>query len=174
MAKENIILSQLHNNQNILLVSSSKDHNQAMIGLHKAVSTKFKRILAILTHKSASTLASEFKKYDIDDSRYCFIDFVEGDTKPKKCFTISSLSALTELALKIEKIKKAHKIDLIILDNISTMLIYNDKVTILKFLHDMMVKVETKGRKAVYSILKEGNEKLIADISLFADEMVEV
>ena len=38
----------------------------------------------------------------------------------------------------------------------------------------MMVKVETKGGKAVYSILKEGNEKLIATISLFADEIVEI
>ncbi|MBW2966141.1 hypothetical protein KY342_03490, partial [Candidatus Woesearchaeota archaeon] len=77
MAKENIILGRLCNNQNILLVSSSKDHSQVMIDLHKAVSNEFKGILAILTHKSASTLASEFKKNNIDDSNYCFIDFVE-------------------------------------------------------------------------------------------------
>ncbi|MBW2965956.1 hypothetical protein KY342_02515, partial [Candidatus Woesearchaeota archaeon] len=139
-----------------------------------AVSNEFKGILAILTHKSASTLASEFKKNNIDDSNYCFIDFVEEDNKPKKCFTIPCLSALTELALKIEKIKKAHKIDLIILDNVSTMIIYNDNVTILKFLHNMMIKTRKKSGKAIYSILKEGNEKLIADISLFADEIAEI
>ncbi|MBW2984334.1 hypothetical protein KY361_04420 [Candidatus Woesearchaeota archaeon] len=174
MAEESIIVGKLCNNQNILLVSSSKDHNQVLIDLHKAVSNKFKGILAILTHKSAATLASEFKKNNIDYSNYFFIDFVEEDNKPKRCFTISSLFALTELALKIEKIKKMYKTDLIILDNILSMLIYNNDVTVLRFLHDMMVKVRKKGGKAIYSILKEGNEKLIADISLFADEIVEI
>ncbi len=176
MGKEDI-LSTLNKNQNVVLISSSRDHEQVMIDLHKAVSKKFK-ICMITIHKSFPALIKKFKEQGIDYSNYCFIDCISAEnTKVKdseQCMYVPSPVALTELAIVVTKMKKMHKTDLIILDNISSMLIYNKEPTVLRFLNFMMAKVRKTETKAIYSILKESRKEFIADLTLFADAVIEI
>ncbi len=174
MGKENNLLSQLKKNQNVVLISSSQDHEKTMSELHKAVSKKFKKICMITVNKSFSALIEKFQKQGIDYSNYYFIDCISKKNmiveQSKQCLYVSSPTALTELALAMGKLRQA---DLIILDNISSLLLYNKDAEVLKFLHSMMTKIRQTKTKAVYSILKESKKEFLADIELFADAVIE-
>ena len=89
----------------------------------------------------------------------------------KQCLYVSSPTALTELALAMGKLRQT---DLIILDNISSLLLYNKDAEVLKFLHGMMTKIRQTKTKAVYSILKESKKEFVADLTLFADAVIEI
>ncbi len=175
MEKESDILDCLKKNQNIVVIYNSVEHEKAMIELHKAVSDAFK-ICMITIHKPFSSLIKKFQQENIDYSKYCFIDCISAKNSlvkdSKQCMYISSPTALTELALAMEKIKKKHKVDLIILDNISGFLLYNEEVAVLKFLHSMMTQIRKTDVKAIYSILKESKKEFIADLTLFADAII--
>ncbi len=174
MGKENSILSQLKKNQNVVLISSSRDHEKTMSELHKAVSKKFKKICMITINTSFSALIEKFQKHGIYYSNYYFIDCISEKNiivkQSKQCLYVSSPTALTELALAIGKLRQ---IDLIILDNISSLLLYNKDAEVLKFLHGMMTKIRQTKTKAIYSILRESKKEFLADIELFADAVVE-
>ncbi len=174
LGKKTNILNQLKKDQNIVLISNSKEHEKAMIELHKAVSKKFKKICMITVNKSFSALIEKFQEQGIDYSNYFFIDCISKKNiivkQSKQCLYVSSPAALTELSLAIGKLGQ---IDLIILDNISSLLLYNKDAEVLKFLHSMMTKIRQTKTKAVYSILKESKKEFLADIELFADAVIE-
>ena len=174
LGKKTDILNELKKNQNVVLISSSRDHEKTMSELHKAVSKKFKKICMITVNKSFSTLIKKFQEEKIDYSNYCFIDCISKKNmivqQSKQCIYVSSPTALTELALTIGKLRQ---IDLIILDNISSFLLYNEDAELLKFLHGMMTKIRQTKTKAVYSILKESKKEFVADLTLFADAVME-
>jgi hypothetical protein len=177
MAEKDNILSYLGKNQNIVLTCNSRDYEERMIDLHKAVSGKFKKICLITVRKSFDDLIKEFKEQGVDYSNYCFIDCISAELikvrDTKQCIYIPSPVALTELAISINKMRTMHRIDLIILDNISSFLIYNQELPILRFLHAMMIKIRKTDIKSIYSILQGGRKSLIADLTLFADKVVE-
>ncbi len=174
MGKENNLLSQLKKNQNVVLISSSRDHEKTMSELHKAVSKKFKKICMITVNKSFSALIEKFQKQGIDYSNYYFIDCISKKNmiveQSKQCLYVSSPTALTELALAMGKLRQ---VDLIILDNISSLLLYNKAAEVLKFLHSMMTKIRQTKTRAIYSILKESKKEFVADLTMFADAVVE-
>jgi len=174
--KKNSILDQLNRNQNIVVICNSEYYEKTMIDLHKAVSKKFK-ICMITIHKSFPALIKKFKEQGIDYSNYCFIDCISVENSKVKdseqCIYTPSPVALTELAIAVTKMRQMHKTDLIILDNISSMLIYNKEPTVLRFLNFMMAKVRKAETKAIYLILKESRKEIVADLTLFADAVIE-
>jgi len=176
MNKENNILANLENSQNIVLLYNSKDNEKLMYDLHRAVSKKFKKICLVTIHQPFSTIIKKFEKEKIDSSNYCFIDCISAKNKKVKdteqCLYIPSPSALTQLSLAITKVQE-HNVDLIILDNISSLLVYNKEASILKFLHALTTKIRETKTKVIYSILKESRKEFIADLTLFSDAVIE-
>ncbi len=177
MDPKNNILNCLKKNQNVVVVSKSLNYEQTMIGLHKAVSKEFKKICMVTLNKPSSALVKKFQEEGIDYSNYYFIDCVPSKEKVRESeqYTyVSSPSALTELMLAIDKVKKTHQIDLIILDNLSSLLIYNKDMIVLKFLHSLMTGIRQTNTKVIYSILPKDMKGSMEDISLFADAVIEV
>jgi len=174
MSKQNL-LQKIKENRNTVIISKSLQQAQVAIDLHKVLSKKFKKIGVVMLHKSSSALLEELEKAKVNCSNYCFIDCESKRDAGgiKECLHVSSPAALTELALSIEKMKKNYQPNLLILDNISSLLIYNNEALVLKFLHSVMQKVRQTKSRAVYLILEEGKKSFISDLSLFADMIIE-
>ena len=175
MDAKNNIMGCLSKNQNVVVVSKSLNYEQTMMDMHKAVSKEFKKICMVTLNKPSSALVKKFQEEGIDYSNYCFIDCVPSKEKvgeSKQDTYVSSPSSLTELMLTIDKIKKIHQIDLMILDNISSLLIYNKDVIVLKFLHSLMTRIRQTDTKVIYSILQKDMKGPMEDISLFADAVI--
>ena len=174
MSKENNILSCLKENQNIIVVCKGIGHTKAMIDFHKEISKNFKKICMLTINEPSSNLIQKFQKANMDYSNYFFIDCISAkETRvedSKQFLYVSSPSALTELALAMGKIRE--EVDLMILDNISSLLIYNNPVVMQKFLHSIMTKIRQTNTKALYFILEE-DKKLVDVLSLFADAVID-
>jgi archaellum biogenesis ATPase FlaH len=146
-----------------------------MIGLHRTISKEFRKICVVTVHNPFPVLVRKFQEEGINCSNYRFIDCISAKNMAVKdseqCIYISSPLALTELAIAMEKIRTTHQMDLLILDNISSLLVYNNESAVLRFLHAMMTKLRRANVTTICPILEEEGkrEEFMADLSLFAD-----
>jgi cystathionine beta-lyase/cystathionine gamma-synthase len=166
------VFQSIKKNSNVVVVLSSKGKSTA---IYKTAAKKFKRVLVITILHSCSRLVKEFEKHHVNCSNFFFLD-LSGEALPKEeqskqCIYIESPTALTATCITMNKIQKKFKPNLIIFDNISSLLIHNKPVTVLKFLNEIMLKVRESKHNALYFMLK-GNKKMLENIGLFADDIV--
>ena len=175
MNEENDIINQLNKNQNIVIAYKSQDYPKNITNLYKTLFKKFKKICIITISKSCGDLIKKLQGEGIDTTNCLFVDCVPKKNKKaetsKQCISLQGPTALTELALTISEIRKK-PIDLIILDNLSSLLVYNDNLTVLKFLNGVVTKAQGTKTKEVYVILQKDMEGTMADISLFIDKII--
>ncbi len=168
----------LSENQNILISSTIKTHEDTIKAFHKFISKNFKKICMITINEPVPVLMKKLEKDGTDFSNYYFIDCISQSmnikiTRSEKCLAIASPAALTELSIAIANLTKANKIDIIVLDSVSSLLIYNQDVITLKFMHFLMIKVRSMNIKGAYTIMKDGKEQILSDLALFADKILE-
>ena len=60
------------------------------------------------------------------------------------------------------------------MDSISSLLIHNQDVTLVRFLHDLVRKVRDTNKKLVLAILAKDNTGSLASVPLFVDAVVEM
>lgn len=70
---------------------------------------------------------------------------------------------------------KTGKFDALLFDSLSTLLIYNKKDAVSKFIQSMINKLRTNNMTVVFTALKGDTEKgLLKEVGLFVDEVVEL
>lgn len=172
------ILKKITQNQNTVLVYKGQNYQYEIINIHQALSTVFQNTLTITINYPTTTLIKKLQQKGINTNNYHFIDAVttKGTTskETKQTTYISSPTALTELAIAINKTIQTTKPQLMILDNISTMIMYNKAVVVAKFLHSIMTKIRKTDTKAIYPILKKDMEGTMLELQMFADTIIEL
>ncbi len=165
--------------QNTIVLVPIEGRSQKVLSIIKELSGSFKRICIMLTNKSCDKMLEEFKKAEIDHSKFYLIDCTGKSSQARsaklqgQCGFVDSQSALTSSALAIEQARNSGKSDLLIFDEVSIMQVYNDKVMLEKFFNSIMTNVRKSNTKGAYMVSKEAKE-LISSLSLFADEIVEL
>ena len=172
------IQKQLNKNQNIILSCTNRTYAKICKGLHKSLPKKLKKICVVTTNKSSDALIKQFQEWKIDPDKYYFIDCVSAKlqhTKElKNCAYIRSPQYLTGLSIAIPQILKNKKIEVMVLDNISTLLLYNNELAVTKFLHHNITQIKSTNVKAIYLIMAEDLQKIVKTVSLFADAIIEM
>jgi len=175
-AKE--IIKQFKTNQNVVISISSKNYTQLITNLNKDLSTKYHKILMISLNRSADALIKDFKSHGISTLKYSFIEVFPARSKIVKTSSrhihIASPQSLTELAVTIRNRVDTEKPDLVLFDSISTLLIYNDQMSTLRFLHTIMTMMRLKDPKVLYFAVDGDVQRIIKTIVLFADAVIEV
>jgi len=128
------------------------------------------------------TLAEDLKAENVRTDQIFFIDMVTkyvGTPKEEapNCIFIDSPQDLTDMAIVMQQAADHFKgkCPLIILDSISTLLIYNDIKVISKFSHFFTEKIKLwKAKGVVFSVQKETDEKLMELLTQFCDERVDL
>jgi len=182
------LADELSNNQNLVVVLGKGGYNKAILELNKQISKLSKTTCYITASKPAATLVEQFQKDGIDLSNYFFVDMVSqkaniNPLQAEQYVSISSPSALTELGIALSKVIESSplpkasggkKIGVFFLDSISSMLLYNEEVVLLKFLHFLINKVRASKTKAVYVVFEADlKRELIKEIEVFADKIME-
>ncbi len=170
------LLKELKANQNLVLELERGYYKSGLAGANKIVSDNFKSICYIALSKPASAVMDDLKKEGVDIKKYSFIDCVSKKSRlkklPKKTTFISSPKALTELAIVVSKKLHDEKYDLVLLDSISSMLVYNNELNVVKFLHFVMIAIKATKAKAIYVIMRNDlGRKGMREIELFADNI---
>ncbi len=170
------VIDHLKKNQNIVAVCEAKSCPKAVLNLCSSASDKFKKILLVSFTQPAELLAKKLGEEGIDSSKYIIIDCF-----PKKHFEtgngnihLTSPTSLIELASVLNRTFRKEKIKFLLIDNISSILLYNDETKVMQFLHSLITQLHKKDTKSVYLFAREKRKDLLADISMFADAIMSI
>jgi len=161
----------------ILLVSlKSEDYREFLKNLIKFLIKFFKKTCYVTVNDPYESILSGL--IGGKGSKIFFIDCVTKTVKsaePKEdVMFVSSPHALTEISIALkEELKKG--VDFMIFDSVSTMLIYEKPLTVLKFIHNLILKLRTLKLGVVFIILKEdASKEVLKDLTMMVDKILEV
>ena len=142
----------------------------------KHLAKTFKTVCYTNTNSPLSSLMSEMKKNKVDANKFLFIDAVtkKSDKQQKNCLYIESPHALVELSLVIKTSLSKGQFEVLLFDSLSSLLTYHKIETLTKFMHDLFNEIKKYGVAGVFTLQAGTNKELLADISMFADNVIEV
>ncbi|MDI6798686.1 MAG: hypothetical protein QMD12_01660 [Candidatus Aenigmarchaeota archaeon] len=137
----------------------------------------------ITINKPYQNLIGLLKKNRVDTEKLFFIDCITKTVggKPEiaeNCLFIASPQNLTELGVALSQAMEAMKgkpNKFLLLDSLSTLLIYNNAGTVARFSHFLTTKIRLSKLKGVFIIVeKEMEEKLLITLSEFCDKVIKL
>jgi len=167
-------LEEVKSNQNIVLEVHAGFHRDNVLKANKLVSDKFGHILYVTTTKPFTSMKAELEKEGIDLQKYRFVDCVSKKAALAgaggNAIFVDSPKSLTELAIAISGVVKLKEVDLLFFDSVSPLLVYNDELKVVKFLHYLMVLIKENKTKGIFVIMANDlARKVVREIELFAD-----
>lgn len=121
-------------------------------------------------------------KKALEEGRVWVVDLVSksvGDCEISGVIYVSSASELsaTQMAIEraINKIKRNDRQCWLLLDSITTMLVFNSPDSLLEFLHFLIGRLRVLGFNGVIFVVREGIEvKVVATIKQFCDKAIKL
>ena len=171
-----VTAEQLKDNKSILVVLPSEDIQKNVDTAISSLVKKEKSAVAYISlNKPYKTVVQSWKKKKIDMDKILFIDCitstVEEPKEEKNVIYVPSPSGLTAISLAVNTFfKKMAGKKTVMIDALSTLLIYNEINTVARFTNDIVEKSRVAGGKAVIFTTK--HDELINKVSLFFDEIL--
>ncbi len=168
------LFSDFKKNHNVVFLCRKENPLKFTFDLLGSVSKKSTRVLYITVDKSYSILTEKLRRENINFSNWFFIDclsssILAAEMPSSQCEYLSSPRALVDLAMAIDG--KIGKYDLIVFDNISSLLYYNDYVSVLQLLNSLMARVRKSKNHAAYLLSYDAKKEVMEDLALFADKV---
>jgi len=173
-------------NITLIIIKEEEKYDENVIKFLKENLIDYNKICYLCLTKTFDTTKREFKKNDIDTNKFFFIDILsthyKKQTPEENCKFIKSPQTKEKIKKTIIKSIKQNDCDCIIIDNIFSLLNYQENFDILKFTHCLkdgeISKLNIK--ESILISLKEFEniediyEDLIKDISMFSDKVLEL
>ncbi len=158
-------------NESTLVVFHSNAYSKQLVDLVKTLGGK---TCVITTNKGYDVLFGLFLNAKINIENIHFIDCVTKavvqPTRQKNCAFISSPAALTEISIQL--IKSPDHYNTVILDSLSTLLIYNNEVTVERFIRHLITSLKSKNTSLVLSVSEDDrNNPLVQKITGIVDRV---
>ena len=177
------LLSGLGDSFNLLVLSNKANHSIVINVLLRRFSQKSgASVVYVAVNKPAEKIKKELLADGLDLRDFKFIDMVSMELGAQKSAAqkdvsfISSTSGLNELIDEIQKSFKEKKggSQMLLLDSVSTLLVYNDSGPVEKLIHALMGRLNKLNVSGVFLMAKsEEHEDIIQTISQFCDRVVE-
>lgn len=142
---------------------------------------KDNRICYLCLSKTYDDIVKDLRKKGINTKKFFFIDVLGSHYGKRKstneCLFLQSPTELADIETAIKRAVKEKKCSVILFDTISAMLIYQETSSIVKFTHNLITSKEQENAKKIFivlkdDILKEDNEMLTKDLTMFADKTI--
>jgi len=180
----NNVLKSLGSNKVVLFIIDPKKYQSIHVKILKGI-IKIKKFsgIYITVNKPYDALIEYLKKNKIPTENIFFIDAISKSVSQEirlteNCLFIPSPSHLTDLGIALTQAlesMKEKKSKFLILDSISTLLIYNDFETVAKFVHFIVSRLrifELIG--LIISVEKLLDERMINILMEMCDEVIEI
>ncbi|MFH1066124.1 MAG: ATPase domain-containing protein [Nanoarchaeota archaeon] len=155
-----------------LAIVPNDSYNERIIDITKEIACHHKTVGYVTLNKPYAKIISLFESKKINPEQFWFIDISTSNAK-KGVINVNSLSALTSISIAINKILDQKRAEAMIFDSLSTLLISNDKLMILKFAHAVIRNMKTKKCTGILTILQsDESSETINDIKMFVDKVV--
>ena len=162
----------------ILYVINAEKYFTGVISIIKK-ETKNKNTIYVTTNKPYDHITNVLKKAGINPDKIFFIDCISKhigkaiEKEPKNCVYIDSPQNLTTMSVAInESLKHFAKEKILLLDSLSTLLIYHDSKTIGQFSNFFINKMRAAGVDAIiFALESDIGKDIIKQIESFVDEV---
>jgi len=178
----NLIESKLKNLPDKFVISvatSVEKYSTVDMALLEYLVMKNKAVgIYVTMNKPYETLVNMLSKSNVDIRRLFFVDTISNvigraHNNANNCVTIQSPSALTQLGIVITKACSSRKMGFLVLDSLSTMLVYNDSKAIVKFSHFLINQLRKYNLTGVIlSLNKEADGQMFDSVTQFCDDIV--
>jgi KaiC/GvpD/RAD55 family RecA-like ATPase len=178
------LLSKASENKFVLVLLQSKNYMADLYKIIRLVKKNGTKICYVCFSKPYMDVIEDLKNEKVDCDNFVFIDTLSSshyDLKPvKNCVFVHGSGNLKEIREAVKRAVNKHKCEAIIFDTISTLLIYQQTHSIVRFTHELLTDKSQKETNKVYIVLKEAgiykgeSTKLINDLNLFADKTIEI
>ncbi len=134
-----------------------------------------KKICYVSLNKPCKAMIATFQGEGLDPERFHIIDAVTRMAIPNPkpiegCSFVSSPSALGEIYTMFSQLLEHEDFGALILDSISTVLVYEQPQVVLKFLHMLITKASVKGCHGAFICLKEDmSQQLLRELNMLVD-----
>jgi archaellum biogenesis ATPase FlaH len=161
-----------------------KEYSASVFKFVKDLSAKYKKICYVLLQTPCEDIKREFKKNDLSLSTFFFIDILSDhykdiEEKAKNCTYIKGANIPNLLFAIADAIKK-HKCEIVLFDNISSLLSYHQNNDIEHLTNTLRYEPAYGKTKKIYFVrkndayIKDEITNLISDLTLFVDKVVEI
>ncbi|MFH0978160.1 MAG: hypothetical protein V1837_02545 [Candidatus Woesearchaeota archaeon] len=165
--------TEVEKNQVILCVSSEGSFYVSRSEILKALKLTGNNICYVGFSKPYQALKNELTEFP----SIFYIDTltmsVQMPPHVDDCFFVQAPNALTDLSVAISKVMSEKGPSNIFFDSLSSLLLYQDSHTLIKFLHNLINKVRVLNVKIVFVVLqKDAKSDLVKDLCMFVDIVV--
>lgn len=177
------IIKEITQNKFLLILLSEKQYINKLYEIVKSVDKSKNRICYVCLSKPYKDVMVDLKNNDIKTKFFFFIDVLSSHyEKPgprNNCIFLDSPTSLNSIKDAITKAIEKRNCSVLLFDTISTLLIYQESFSILRFTHSLMAE-EKECVKKVFIVLKNGdalrekNKKLVKDLGMFADKTLDL
>ena len=159
--------SLLLSSDSVLVKIPSSLYNQSTSFIPSLLSDQM--LCYITLNKTYNSLKTRFKKEEIPSDKIVYIDAITKSMEPventQDCYFVSSPQALTELSIVASEFL-AQNIDFVILDSLTTLLIYQKKVDpVVKFVTKMVNTSKKENSHMIFFVLDTPEHQLLIEES---------
>ena len=173
--KEKIMKSRIE-----IFIIPNKIYQEKLLEIIKSAAQEFKgKLLYISINKPAEKIIETMKKNDVDSREIFFIDAVskdiQADISDHGIAYISSPQNFAQFNADLMQILEKEKPECLIFDSLSTILLYQPDLVIVRFTHDLIARLIVAHACGKFTCLLEDiNSTLIKDVSMFADIVIDM
>ncbi len=177
LVKYMTLYDDISKNSIILLITSKSTYRESISTIYQEIA-KFGNIGYITINKPYQSIKKDLENKSINTTKFFFVDAITATVQAppivNDCIFVSSPTALTDIGLAFSSLLGEKNRDLVFFDTISTLVVYEDIGSVIKFAHNLVTKGRVTNKKVLFLSLKEDSETLIKDLNMFVDAVVEV
>ncbi|MBS3087933.1 hypothetical protein J4226_05045 [Candidatus Pacearchaeota archaeon] len=167
-------------NEGVLIIVVPKvGYAKRLVKIVKIVEKQNEKICYVSANKPRKSLIETFASEGIDRKRILVVDCIAGEFGEEggvagETIFISTPKDLTRLSLVIGEVIKSDS-DIVFVDSLSTFMLYNPGLTVVRFVHNLISKIRVLEKRGVFIVLKDdASSDLLNDLCLFVDDVVEI
>ena len=173
---------EIEKNKIIVFLIPNETYQTELLRITKNVAEVCNRVdktLYISLNKPAEKIRKTLEENNINTKKFVFVDAVMKKVKlnvtDHGTLFISPPKYFDKFNSELNQIIEKEKAKCLIFDSLSTMLIYQDAITITKFIHDLVTKLIMNDACGEFMCLSEDvDSALIKDVSMFVDKVIDL
>ena len=170
------IARELARNQLVVLLLPGARYATRLVAAVKLLRKRYKKICYVSLSKPYTTVLEELKAARIPTDGFFFIDAAAeclALERRENAVCVGSAEDLTGLGVQLALCLKEFRPDLVLLDSLSTLLIYNSPGASAQFAHFVAGEVRLAKTKGVFVALMEDKDSpLMKEVELFVDRVL--
>jgi predicted PP-loop superfamily ATPase len=177
------LIQEIAKNKFLLILLEEKEYSNKLQEIIKSVEKTKTKICYVCLSKPYRDVVEDIRKQGLNADDFFFVDVLSSHYREQEpvdnCIFVSSPTNLVAVTDAIRKAVDEKKCSVILFDTISTLLVYQETSSIVKFTHCILTDEKQEQAKKLFIVLKGGaipgkeNTTLLKDLSMFADKTLD-